>query len=58
METNHPVPSGKDTKLFYACFVALVTTAFGFITRAIVLPQWGVKFNLTQTQLCETDEEK
>jgi MFS family permease len=47
------VPSGKDMKLFYACFAALVTTAFGFITRAVVLPQWGVEFNLTQTQLGE-----
>ena len=52
-ETLTAVPSGKDMKLFYACFVALVTTAFGFITRAVVLPQWGVEFNLTQTQLGE-----
>ncbi|TDH19946.1 MFS transporter [Segetibacter sp. 3557_3] len=52
-ETAVAAPSGKDMKLFYACFVALVTTAFGFITRAVVLPQWGVEFNLTQTQLGE-----
>lgn len=52
-ETLISVPSGKDMKLFNACFVALVTTAFGFITRAVVLPQWGVEFNLTQTQLGE-----
>ncbi len=42
-----------DMKLFYACFVALVTTSFGFILRAIILPQWGREFNLTQTQLGE-----
>jgi MFS family permease len=40
-------------KLFYACFVALVTTSFGFILRALILPQWGREFNLSQTQLGE-----
>lgn len=47
---NTPAP---DMKLFYACFIALVTTAFGFILRALMLPQWGHDFNLTQTQLGE-----
>lgn len=42
-----------DMKLFYACFVALMTTAFGFILRAVILPDWGREFNLTQTQLGE-----
>jgi len=42
-----------DLKVFYACFIALVTTAFGFVLRAIVLPTWGHQFNLTQTQLGE-----
>lgn len=42
-----------DMKLFYACFVALVTTSFGFILRAVTLPEWGTAFNLTQTQLGE-----
>ncbi len=45
--------SAPDMKLFYACFVALVTTAFGFILRAVTLPQWGQEFSLTQTQLGE-----
>ncbi|MBD0287355.1 MAG: MFS transporter, partial [Flavisolibacter sp.] len=45
--------SAPDMKLFYACFVALMTTAFGFILRAIILPEWGREFNLTQTQLGE-----
>jgi len=40
-----------DMKLFYACFVALITTSFGFILRALILPEWGKEFNLTQTQL-------
>lgn len=42
-----------DMRIFYACFIALVTTAFGFVLRAIVLPTWGHQFNLTQTQLGE-----
>jgi MFS family permease len=42
-----------DKKLFWACFVALVTTSFGFILRALTLPQWGEEFNLTNTQIGE-----
>ena len=49
----HTIGNKPDMKLFYACFVALVTTAFGFILRAIMLPEWGREFNLTQTQLGE-----
>ncbi|MEO5564930.1 MAG: MFS transporter [Chitinophagaceae bacterium] len=43
--------TAPDMKLFYACFVALITTSFGFILRALILPEWGKEFNLTQTQL-------
>ncbi len=43
----------QDLKLFWACFVALVTTSFGFILRALTLPQWGEEFNLTNTQVGE-----
>jgi MFS family permease len=42
-----------DKRLFLACFVALVTTSFGFIVRALTLPQWGDEFNLTNTQIGE-----
>ena len=52
-ETNEPATSSSDMKLFYACFVALVTTSFGFILRSLMLPEWGREFNLTQTQLGE-----
>lgn len=45
--------NAPDMNLFYACFVALVTTSFGFILRALILPQWGREFNLSQTQLGE-----
>lgn len=50
---NQGAGTAPDMKLFYACFISLVTTAFGFILRALILPQWGVDFNLTQTQLGE-----
>ncbi|MBL7700494.1 MAG: MFS transporter, partial [Chitinophagaceae bacterium] len=39
--------------LFYACFVSMVTTSFGFITRALTLPEWGRELNLTKTQIGE-----
>ncbi len=42
-----------DRSLFLACFVALSTTSFGFILRALTLPQWGSEFNLTNTQIGE-----
>lgn len=45
--------NAPDMRLFYACFISLVTTAFGFILRALMLPQWGHDFDLTQTQLGE-----
>ena len=40
----------KQTRLFIACIVALVAVAFGFIIRAFVLDDWGVLFNLSETQ--------
>ncbi|MEO6962921.1 MAG: MFS transporter [Puia sp.] len=42
-----------DKRLFLACFLAMVTTSFGFILRALTLPQWGAEFNLTKTQIGE-----
>ncbi len=57
MEKNQTLTSSnassttRDMKLFYACFVAMVTTAFGFILRALSLDQWGHDFNLTKTEL-------
>jgi MFS family permease len=45
-------PASKpDMLLFYACFISLVATSFGFVLRAFVLNDWGVEFQLTQTQL-------
>jgi len=42
--------SDGDMKLFWACFLALIATAFGFIVRALVIDEWAVEFSLTETQ--------
>lgn len=44
-----PSPDG-DKKLFWACFIALIATAFGFIVRAMVIDEWAAEFRLTETQ--------
>ncbi|MBW3624502.1 MAG: MFS transporter [Armatimonadetes bacterium] len=36
--------------LFWACFVALVATSFGFIVRAFLIDTWGETFGLTATE--------
>jgi hypothetical protein len=42
MSTHRSTVAGTpDMKLFYACFISLVTTAFGFILRSLMLPEWG-----------------
>ena len=35
-----------DMKLFWGCFIALVTTAFGFVGRLFLIGDWSVEFNL------------
>jgi MFS family permease len=37
-------------RLFYLSFVAIVSTAFGFVLRAITTDDWGGEFALTETQ--------
>ncbi len=39
-----------DKKLFWGCFIALVTTAFGFIVRSFLLDQWAAEFGLDPAQ--------
>jgi MFS family permease len=42
--------SGGDPLLFWGCFIALVTTAFGFITRLFLIGTWAGEFNLDPAQ--------
>lgn len=41
----------KDSRLLICCIVALTTTSFGFIVRAFLIIEWGVQFNLSESQL-------
>ena len=43
--------SEPDMKLFWGCFIALITTAFGFIVRAQVIGEWGAEFTSRKTQV-------
>ena len=48
--------SEPDMKLFWGCFIALITTAFAFITRAFLVnaePFWPSTFGLNQVQAQE-----
>ncbi|MCH8333728.1 MFS transporter [Candidatus Sumerlaeota bacterium] len=40
----------KEKYLFWACFISLIATAFGFIVRTQVIDEWGVEFGLSETQ--------
>jgi len=42
--------SRHDQILFWGCFIALVTTAFGFITRTFLIDTWGQQFGLDEPQ--------
>src|SRR5215213_9683315 len=37
-------------KLFLACFFSIFATSSAFIVRAMVITEWGTRFNLTETQ--------
>src|SRR5438132_6959945 len=41
----------KPTRLFVAFVIALVAVAFGFVVRAFLITEWGVRFNLSETQI-------
>ena len=40
----------SNNRLLITCIVSLVATSFGFIVRAFLINEWGVLFNLTETQ--------
>ncbi len=40
----------NERRLFWACFLCLIATAFGFIVRAMIIDDWAAEFDLTQTQ--------
>ncbi len=41
----------NQTRLFVACIISLVAAAIGFIVRAFLIREWGVTFNLSETQI-------
>jgi MFS family permease len=41
----------QRTQLFWACFVALLATAFAFMLRMVIMPEWEEAFLLTKTQI-------
>jgi MFS family permease len=40
----------SDKWLFWGCFIALITTAFGFILRIFLMDGWAKEFNFSETQ--------
>lgn len=42
--------STKDILLFVGCFIALITTSFGFVVRAMLINEWGTEFGLTEVE--------
>lgn len=43
----------KQQRLFWGCFLALITTAFGFITRMFLLGEWSEEFGLDEAETGE-----
>ncbi|HEV2295204.1 MAG TPA: MFS transporter [Tepidisphaeraceae bacterium] len=46
-----PHESRQNKILFWGCFIALITTAFGFITRMFLLGTWAAEFGLDPAQV-------
>jgi MFS family permease len=51
---DYKAPSAADDQgnkvLFWGCFIALITTSFGFITRMFLLGTWAGEFGLDPAQ--------
>jgi MFS family permease len=41
---------GNDRRLFWACWIALIATAFGFMIRGSLLDTWGAQFGLNSVE--------
>ena len=50
MTNSHDGAEAPDFKLFSACFVALVATAFSFMLRIFLMDTWADEFGLDNTQ--------
>jgi len=50
METSSSGGILANKILFFGCFLALLTTAFGFITRVFLVDTWSVAFDLDPAQ--------
>ena len=44
------VEGAPDMKLFWACFISLIATAFGFIIRAFLMGEWQTDYGFSGTQ--------
>jgi len=41
----------NESRIFWGCFVALATCAFGFIVRTQIIGNWQAQFNLSETEV-------
>lgn len=48
MTTQHQT---SNQRLFWGCFIALIATAFAFITRMFLIGDWQTQFNLDAAQV-------
>ncbi len=45
--------NSTDRRLFWACFIMLITTAFGFVVRTQIMDDLATQFDFSQTQMGE-----
>lgn len=50
MSASDSTAAPVNQRLFWGCFIALVTTAFGFVVRALCIDDWATSYNWTETQ--------
>lgn len=49
-DAGRPKVGFDQMLLFWACFIALIATAFGFVVRTQIMGDWQAQFGLTETQ--------